>query len=161
MTERWPVQHRCGHRVSWDLSRKHPHDRIGYAYWLAGRDCTRCWWANRRDPHQQARAARSRLRQVLQVRIWERQLQMPPLAGRPKAVAWARKVRHRLVTRAAQTAAADAQPHCDDIHAAARSITTAAWWIDHRRLDPAALVAALEHSSRQPPLRRPNAGRIR
>ena len=112
-------------------------------------------------PTSKPRAARSRLRQVLQVRIWERQLQMPPLAGRPKAVAWARKVRHRLVTCAAQSGAAGAQPHCDDIHAAARSITTAAWWIDHRRLDPAALAAALEHSSRQPPLRRPNAGRIR
>ena len=86
---------------------------------------------------------------------------MPPLAGRPKAIAWARKVRHRLVTRATQTPAADAQPHCDDIHAAARSITTAAWWIDHRRLDPAALAAALEHSSRQPPLRQPKAGRTR
>lgn len=162
MTERWPVQHRCGHRVEWDLSRKHPDDRIGYAHWLAGRDCTRCWWANRRDPHQQARAARSRLRQVLQVQAWERQHQMPPLAGRPKAVAWARKVRHRLVTRGAQTAAGDGQQHCDDIRAAARRITTARWWIDHRHLDPATVAAALKHSSRpQPPAPRPRAGRPR
>ncbi len=161
MTEGWPVQHRCGHRVEWDLSRRHPSDRVGYAHWLARRDCTRCWWANRRDPHQQARAARSRLRQVLEVETLERQLQMPPLAGRPKAVAWARKVRHRLLTRASQPATADPPRPCDELHVGAKRITAATWWIDRRRLDPATLAAVLISLSHPQPVRRPSPRRTR
>lgn len=150
MTEPWPVQHRCGHRVEWDLGRKHPSGRAGFARWLAERDCTRCWWANRRDPYRQARAARTRLRQVLHVQAWERQLHMPALTGRPKAVAWARKVRHRLLTRASQPDTAIALLRCDDLHVAARRITAARWWIDHRHLDAANLAAALKSPQRQP-----------
>ena len=161
MTERWPVQHRCGHRVEWDLGRKHPSDRAGFARWLAERDCTRCWWANRRDPYRQARAARTPLRQVLQVQAWERQLQMPALAGRPKAVAWARKVRHRLLTPASQHATADALQPCYEIQAGARRITAARWWIDHRHLNPADLAAALKSGPQRQPGRRPSYRRPR
>jgi len=161
VSEGWAVQHRCGHRVQWDLSRKHPNDRAGYARWLAERDCTRCWWSNRRDPYQQCQTARKRLRQVLQVQTWELQLHMPLLTGRPKAVAWAREVRHRLLTRAEQASTAGAEPHCGAIHAGARRVTTATWWIDHRHLEPATLAAALRSNAHAQPGRHPAARRTR
>lgn len=161
MTEPWSVQHRCGHRVEWDLGRKRPSGRAGFARWLAERDCTRCWWANRRDPHRQARAARIPLGQVLQIQAWERRLQMPALTGRPKAVAWARKVRHRLLTHASLLDTADALQHCDELHAGARRITSARWWIDHRRLDPADLPAALRSGPQRQRSGRPSYRRRR
>jgi hypothetical protein len=150
VTERWPIIHRCGHRVEWDLSKKHPGDRYGFARWLAGRDCTRCWWANRRDPYKQAEAARIRLRQALQIQTWERQSRMPHLVGRPKAVAWARKIRHRLLTTASQMSTPDALVHSDNVEADARRITTAQWWIDHRNFYTAALANALRRQTARP-----------
>jgi hypothetical protein len=154
VTERWPVIHRCGHRLEWDLSKNHPGDRYGFARWLAGRDCTRCWWANRRDPYKQARAARIRLRQALGIQTWERQFRMPQLVGRPKAVAWARKIRHRLLTARSQISTPDALRRRDSVEAGARRITTAQWWIEHRKLDTAALAKALKDSLQRQTMRR-------
>jgi hypothetical protein len=138
MTERWPVRHRCGHQAMWDLSRKHPEDRPGFARWLAGRDCNRCWWANRRDPRQEGIAARRRFHQALQIITWEQATNMPPLSGSPRSVAFARKIRHHLLTR---TAAGGDRAR---VEAAARSTRTAQWWIAHRHLRPDQLPAALD-----------------
>lgn len=161
MTERWPVRHRCGHCVEWDLSKKHPRDRAGFARWLAGRDCTRCWWANRRDPHRQARAARLRLRQALGIQAWERSSRMPQLVGRPRAVAWARKIRHRILAGGSCASAADAARPCDDIEVRARRVTAALWWIDHRSLKAAELAKALTDGSQSQTARRPDHWRSR
>ncbi len=152
MTERWPVLHRCGHQVEWDLSRKHPGDRAGFARWLAERDCTRCWWGSRRAPQIQNRAARNRLRRAVGIAHWELSARMPPLAGRPKAVAWARKIRHRLLATAVGSHA-DVSDHLDDVkrdaETLARSIVTARWWIEHRNVDPRDLPKVLRVAPHQ------------
>jgi hypothetical protein len=159
VTAPWPVLHRCGHSVEWDLSKKHPGDRAGFARWLAERDCTRCWWANRRAPHTQNRAVRNRLRQALGIANWERSTRMPPMTGRPKAVAWARKIRHRVLTAASKGASAGSREHDDevqrDVETCARSITAARWWIDHRNLDPRDLAKTLKVASAQRTTPRP------
>jgi hypothetical protein len=134
----WPVTHRCGHLVGWDLSKKHPEDRASYARWLAGRDCTRCWWANRRHPHDTRRTDRQQMRDVLAVIVWEQANGMPILCGRPRTVAYARKLRHQLLATTFQPEA---------VLAAARRVTTAKWWIAHRQLDSTSLAAALRHSA--------------
>ena len=147
---KWPVRHRCGHQVDWDLSRKLPAKRAGFAHWLAQRDCTRCWWAKRRMPDRKDRAiwrAQRAAQATAAIGEWETSAQMPPLQGSDKAVAWATRVRHHLVTAAYQSHRVD-----DDIARAdraaqlersARRVTCAAWWIDQRESDPAALAALL------------------
>jgi hypothetical protein len=141
----WPVVHRCGHRVLWDLSRKHPDDRAGFARWLALRDCTPCWWTKRRH-HGRSPAERRRQLEYSRITRWERATSMPLLAGSNKAVAWAAKIRHRLITAALPTS--EPASGCTDaavtaVIGAARAVTAAAWWIDHRKVEPRDLPALL------------------
>ena len=160
MTALWPILHRCGHRVDWDLSHKHPNDRAGFARWLALRDCTACWWAKRRGRHRPCKprpTSRTRPNGIIQ---WENAAGMPALSGSDRAVAWARKIRRRLVTAALpQLTGANGRTHKDGIvligHA--RTITTAGWWIDHRKVEAGDLVAALVHAT--PDQRRRERGR--
>ena len=161
MTERWPVLHRCGHRVEWDLGERRPGDRNGFARWLAERDCTRCWWASRRDPYQQTRAARIQFLRALEVHYWERSTGMPALVGRPKAVAWARKIRHQLLNAAVHRPTASQYRPNPALEVRARRIRTARWWIDHRRIDPAQLVSALDGDWRKRATRQPTDRRHR
>jgi hypothetical protein len=71
---------------------------------------------------------------------------MPALTGSDKAVAWARKIRRRLVT-AATPRSVRAHGTTDEAvltligHAA--TITRAAWWIDHRKVEPRHLASVL------------------
>jgi len=150
VTALWPVVHRCGHGVEWDLAKKQPCDRAGFASWLAERDCTRCWWARRRTPHDQNRVVRGRLRQAWWIEIWELSKGMPPLTGGDKAVAWARKVRHRLLTTAANGASRKRTEIRNELELGlevhARAITTAKWWIDHRKVDPRDLAVIFDRA---------------
>jgi hypothetical protein len=72
---------------------------------------------------------------------------MPALSGGPKAVTWARKIRHHLVTTALCPSAAARGGTNDAVLALishAQAITAAAWWIDHRKLEPRHLAFALK-----------------
>jgi hypothetical protein len=149
MTALWPIVHRCGHQVEWDLSRKHPSDRAGFARWLALRDCTACWWAKRRHHHQPSeRHQRTRAHSV-GIDDWEDATGMPALSGSDKAVAWARKIRQCLLTSVLPPSAAAGGTTDETVLALiadARTITVAGWWIDHRKIEPLHLGAALEHA---------------
>jgi hypothetical protein len=145
--------HRCGHRVEWDLSRKHPDNRAGYARWLALRDCTSCWWAQRRNHQAPTIRRTSRRPSATRLDAWEHTARMPRLSGGAKAVAWARQIRRHLLTEALPPSA---QPNKSTDEAVvalvghAQAITTAAWWIDHRRLEPGHLAFALDKAVTQP-----------
>lgn len=145
----WPVVHRCGHRVEWDLSRKHPCDRADFARWLALRDCTPCWWAKRRKHHPRSQVRPSSQEQSEWIEGWESATGMPRLAGSDKAVAWARKIRHRLLT-AALPPSVRARGATDEavlgLTGHARTLTAAAWWIDHRRIEPRHLAIVLDQA---------------
>ena len=82
---------------------------------------------------------------------------MPVLSGGPKAVAWARRIRHHLVT-AALPPSAQAKRSSDEPTLAlichAQAITDAAWWIDHRKLEPRHLAFALNRRTTDPDRRR-------
>jgi hypothetical protein len=144
----WSVRHRCGHFIDWDLSHKPPDRRVGFAAWLALRDCTRCWWTKRRNPDHRARSisrARtiSRPQRTAQRRSathqWEITSGMPALEGSVKAVAWARRIRHHLLLTAREGLGIRRGAQEEFAHryaAPARQITTAAWWIDHRLVAP-------------------------
>jgi hypothetical protein len=77
---------------------------------------------------------------------------MPALSGGPKAVEWARKIRHHLLT-AALPPSAQAKSSDGAILALighAQAITAAAWWIDHRKLEPRHLAFALNLRTTHP-----------
>lgn len=146
MSALWPVVHRCGHRVHWDLSRKHPEDRAGFARWLALRDCTACWWAKRRRHRRVPAAARPKAFRA-SLSTWEQAARMPALSGSDKAIAWARKIRHRLVTGAIPPSARTSGSTDETLAAMvgyARTIHAAAWWIDHRKVEPRELPSLLK-----------------
>ena len=153
----WPVTHRCGHRVLWDLSREHPEDRAGFARWLSLRDCTPCWWAKRRHHRALWRNRAPRKTSTSWLEDWEKAARMPVLSGGPKAVAWARQIRHHLVT-AAMRPSAQANRSSDEATLAlighAQAVTAAAWWIDHRKLEPGHLAFALHRRITDPNSRR-------
>jgi DNA primase len=158
MSALWPVLHRCGHRVEWDLSRKRPDDRAGFARWLALRDCTPCWWAKRRK-YRLARPTFSPRTPRDALDGWEHAARMPALTGSDKAIAWARKIRHRLLS-AALPPSARLKGTTDEAVLAlvghARTIASAAWWIDHRKDRTARPRGRLGRSRRHAQERRPN-----
>ena len=43
----WSVGHSCEHEHDHDLGDKRPSERASYARWLATRECSDCWRANR------------------------------------------------------------------------------------------------------------------
>ena len=153
MTALWPVVHRCGHRVLWDLGREHPEDWAGFARWLSLRDCTPCWWAKRRHHRTPSRNLSPGKTSTSRLEGWEKAARMPALSGGPKAVAWARKIRHHLVT-AALPPSAQAKRSSDGAILAlighAQAVTAAAWWIDHRKLEPRHLAFALNLRTTHP-----------
>jgi hypothetical protein len=153
--KKWSVQHRCGHRINWDLSHKPPDRQVGFATWLAMRDCTRCWWTKRRSPKHQTRAI-SRpprtARQQTETQNWEKAERMPVLSGSDKAVSWAIRIRRHLLLAA--RGHLGATPGTEEEFARryadpAKQVTIAAWWIDHRRVTPDELQQVLAPASHQ------------
>lgn len=146
-TPKWSVQHRCGHRINWDLNHKPPDRRVGFAAWLAMRDCTRCWWTKRRNPDRRIRAILRPARPGRQrARSWEATAGMPALEGSNKAASWATSIRRHLLLAARDqlgNRAGAEEEFARRYSAPARRITTAAWWIDHRRVTPGQLRKAL------------------
>jgi hypothetical protein len=155
----WSVRHRCGHHIDWDLSHKPPDRRVGFAAWLALRDCNRCWWTKRRNPDRPSRAIsrpQGKSRRRVTTPAWETATGMPALGGGAKAVGWARRIRHRLLLAGREHLGTG--PGAEDQFAyryakPARRITSAAWWIDHRHVGPGELqrvLATSPHGSAAP-----------
>lgn len=134
----WPVEHDCGHEQHHDLSGKRPSQRAGYARWLAGRDCTACWQAERdqaRETEKAAWVAERREDEVRRAAAWEQQTAMPELGGSERAIGWARRVRHHLLAGAhdhATSAGVSDEDFSARVEEPARKITSASWWIDQK-----------------------------
>ncbi|WP_058043948.1 hypothetical protein [Streptomyces roseifaciens] len=145
----WTIDHTCGHQAEHDLSDRAADRRAGFARWLEARDCSDCWKAAREsspaDKEQWLAARRAEEQEA--ATGWEQRYEMPPLEGPEKAVEWAVRCRHQLVT-AAYTALA-VEGDLDDadwseIEEKVRTVTRAGWWIDQRDADGADLPELLE-----------------
>lgn len=150
---RWSIDHACGHVTEIDLSNRPADCRAGYARWLASRDCAECWKATR-DADTEARAAwlkQQRAAEQEAAEAWETQYRMPPLDGGERAVAWAQRVRHQLVSDAYTALVLEGDlddAAWEQLEETIRPLTRAGWWLDQREADPAdlpeLLVAATE-----------------
>jgi hypothetical protein len=140
----WTIDHACGHTAEADLSGRPADQRAGYARWLAGRDCTDCWRAAQGE-HADSTAewlAHKRAAEQTAAEEWSAQYRMPPLDGTDRAIAWATRCRHQLVS-AAYTAlvleGSTSEAEWGAVEDAVRLLTRAGWWIDQREADPADL----------------------
>ncbi|MEV1026658.1 hypothetical protein [Streptomyces sp. NPDC050264] len=148
----WTIDHACGHTTEADLSGRAADRRAGYARWLAERDCIGCWRAAR-DDDAEAKAewlATRRAAEQDEAKSWSDQYRMPPLEGTDRAVTWAVRCRHQLVS-AAYTAlvveGATSEAEWEAIEDLIRPVTRAGWWIDQRDADPVDLPELLEAAS--------------
>ncbi|GAU70751.1 hypothetical protein SSP35_22_00540 [Streptomyces sp. NBRC 110611] len=145
----WNITHACGHEIARDLSGRPADRRAGFARWLAERDCTDCWKAERgadTESKEQWLAAR-RAEEQRAAAEWAERFDMPPLEGPERALDWGERSRHRLMTSAHTALVVEGTWHEADwaeLEEKARSITRAGWWIDQRDSEGADLLELLE-----------------
>jgi hypothetical protein len=131
----WTVEHQCGHTQERDLSDKRPSERAGRARWLASKDCSQCWQAQRDKDRSAERLAQRRQDEAARIEAWERSAAMPSLNGSDKVLAWGGRVRHHLMDAAheyAQSIGVSDEDFAEQVEAPARNVTSAGWWIDQR-----------------------------
>ncbi|MFD0259069.1 hypothetical protein ACFVH7_12450 [Kitasatospora indigofera] len=139
---RWAVTHSCGDEVEHDLSARPADKRAGYARWLAGRDCTDCWRAQRDGNDAADRAAwlqNKRAEEQQAAASWAEQYRMPPLSGPEKILAWGERCRHQLVAAAYQVLVAEgslSEEQWEGVEEQARAVDRAGWWLDQREAAP-------------------------
>ncbi|WP_327660468.1 MULTISPECIES: hypothetical protein [unclassified Streptomyces] len=148
----WTIDHACGHIAEADLANRPADRRAGYARWLTGRDCTDCWRASRDQAHgtQTAWLAHKRAEEQLAAEEWSEQYRMPPLEGTERAVDWAVRCRHQLVTAAYTTLVVEgtsSETEWEAVEDLIRQVSNAGWWLDQRDVDPADLPELLEAAS--------------
>ncbi|MFB7672703.1 hypothetical protein ACFC26_14960 [Kitasatospora purpeofusca] len=138
----WTVEHPCGHTADHDLSARGADQRAGYARWLAGRDCTDCWRAQREGSNAADRAAwleRKRGEEQQAAAEWAARFGMPPLEGPERALAWGERSRHHLVTGAYRDLVVEGaldEEGWQEIEDQVRAVDRAGWWIDQREAAP-------------------------
>ncbi|MFE5908693.1 hypothetical protein ACFQ6B_06345 [Streptomyces wedmorensis] len=148
----WTIDHACGHTAEADLSGRAADRRGGYARWLAGRECTGCWQSSREEDTA-AKAewlATQRATEQARAEEWSEQYRMLPLDGTDRAVAWATRCRHQLVSAAYTELVVEgttSEAEWTAIEDATRPLTRAGWWIDQRDADPVDLPELLEAAS--------------
>jgi hypothetical protein len=142
----WLVEHDCGDDEVHDLSGKRPSERASYARWLRSKDCSVCWRrirGNDKGTDNETWLAERRAEEFLTVRTWERRTAMCDLDGSDKAAPWGARVRYQLMLAAhGHHVAGAGMPNdefVDRFVFPARSVSSAAWWIDQRDTDPADL----------------------
>lgn len=132
----WTVEHECGHTQEHDLSNRRPSQRAGWARWLASKECSECWQAKQdKDRSAAERLVQRRQEEASEVEAWERSADMPALNGSDKTVDWGGRVRHQLMVAAhkyAQSIGVSDEDFAEQVAAPARTVTSAAWWIDQR-----------------------------
>ncbi|MGW2600280.1 hypothetical protein [Streptomyces klenkii] len=141
---RWTVDHSCGHQVEHDLSARPADRRAGFARWLEDRDCSPCWKAARDTSTAGTREwlAAKRAKEQAAASAWEEQYAMPVLDGPDKALAWASRCRHQLVTAAYTTLVVEGfwdETDWAQAEEQVRTVTRAGWWLDQRDADGADL----------------------
>jgi hypothetical protein len=140
----WPITYARGHREHRDLSAKRADQRASYANWLAQKDCTDCWRASQGETSERLSKdewlAQRRAEEAATVTDWEQRAGMSTLFGSEKAVDWARRCRHALLTATFETLVQNGDLpediYVEQIEAPARLIDRASWWIDNRDADP-------------------------
>ncbi|MFC9331982.1 hypothetical protein [Kitasatospora sp. NPDC057015] len=138
----WAVTHACSHDADHDLSSRPADQRAGYARWLAGRDCTNCWRAQREGNSAADRAAwleKKRAEEQQAASWWAAKFRMPPLDGPERALAWGERSRHQLMTNAYRALVAEGElgeSGWQEIEDQARTVDRAGWWIDQREAAP-------------------------
>lgn len=145
----WSIEHACGHTTDVDLSDRPADRRAGYARWLTARDCAECWRASREEDSGSTAEwlANKRAEEAAETASWTEQYRMPPLDGSERAVGWAARCRHQLVTASYTALVAEGgmdEAEWQAIEEAVRPLTRAGWWIDNRDADPADLPELLE-----------------
>ncbi|CDR10545.1 hypothetical protein [Streptomyces iranensis] len=145
----WPIDHACGHTTQADLSDRAADRRAGYARWLTSRDCSECWRASRgQDSESTAEwLANKRAEEAAEAEKWAEQYRMPPLDGSERAVGWAARCRHQLVSAAYSALVLEGETdegEWEAIEEGVRLLTRAGWWIDNRDSEPADLPELLE-----------------
>ncbi|MFM9371860.1 hypothetical protein [Streptomyces sp. Da 82-17] len=148
----WTIEHACSHSASIDLSSRPADRRAGYAQWLAARDCTDCWQADRaEDTESKAEwLAKRRAAEQSAADAWSEQYQMPPLEGTDRSVSWAARCRHQLVAAAYTALVVEGtfgERQWEGLEDSVHLLTRAGWWIDQRDADPADLPELLEAAS--------------
>ena len=147
--ETWHIRYACGHEADRDLSGLRPSERAGKARFYASGDCGACW----RDKKRAEDTNRWREHKRAEQAAWERATGMPALDGSEKAVAWAGRVRHQLLTAAYEQAAdrgMGEETFAATVEAPARTITSASWWIDQRDTDPADVAELVADAAANP-----------
>jgi hypothetical protein len=142
----WSVKHSCGHDQDHDLGDRRPSERASFARWLEHKDCSDCWRAGRERANgkdKEAWLAERRAEEAAAVGSWETNSGMPALVGSDKAVGWGSRVRHQLMTDSydhhVRYGAMSDDEFEDRFERPARTVTSAAWWIDLRDTDPSDL----------------------
>lgn len=145
----WTITHSCGHTTERDLSDRPADRRAGFADWLARGECTDCWRASPAadTAAREAWLAERRAAEQAEAEAWATRYRMPPLEGTDKAVPWAVRCRHQLLTAAHTTLVVEghlSEEAWQSLEDEARTITRAGWWIDQRNADPADLPELLD-----------------
>ncbi|NEA37710.1 hypothetical protein [Streptomyces sp. SID11385] len=145
----WHIEHACGHPADRDLSNRPADRRAGFAEWLATQECTDCWRAAKQDDEQERAAwlAAKRAEEQAESDAWSQQYEMPPLDGTERAVPWAVRCRHQLMTAAFTALVLEGETteaQWEQIEDAARTVTRAGWWLDQRASDPEDLPELLQ-----------------
>jgi hypothetical protein len=154
----WRVAHSCGHGHDHDLGDKRPSERAGYANWLATKECSECWRAERDQRNGQSRQAwlaQRRAEEAAEIETWEHRGGMPGLDGSDKAVRWARRVRYELIVAGhdhAATVGVSDDAFAAAVEDAARKVTSASWWIDQRFTDAADVAELIADGASDPDL---------
>jgi len=134
----WNVEHVCGHEQVHDLSAKRISERAGYARWLSTKECRKCYFAARDASaglDREAWLASKRAAEAAATEAWEAKAGMTSLMGSPKAVDWARRVRHQLLLAVYDNVGPTDAEFEARVLVPARRITSASWWLDQRDAD--------------------------
>ncbi|GAQ58952.1 hypothetical protein [Streptomyces acidiscabies] len=137
----WTITHSCGHTTDRDLSDRPADRRAGFADWLTRSPCTDCWHATRTTDtaSKDAWLAEQRATEQAEADTWAEHHHMPPLDGTERAVPWAVRCRHQLLTAAYTTLVVEGgltEEEWELLEDDARLVTRAGWWLDHRNTDP-------------------------
>ncbi|MFW0119830.1 hypothetical protein ACN08Y_07945 [Rothia sp. P5764] len=126
----YSITHSCGHKQEHDLSKKPAGKRKGFANWLSGNICSRCY---RKEGAEEFKA--KLLEEALSN---QEKLGLPALEGTEKQVAWATTSRNELLMKAFEELVRGPEAtHTEEQFEAeylvpARHITYASWWIDYQ-----------------------------
>jgi hypothetical protein len=149
----WNVVHSCGHEVPHDLSNRPADKRAGFTRWLATKDCTDCWKADRdgNGVGKQEWLAAKRAEEQATAHEWAEKFDMPLLEGPERALDWGERSRYQLVAAAYTTLVTEGtwdEADWAELEEKIRTVTRAGWWIDQRDAEgtdlPELLVAATD-----------------